>query len=229
MIRLLVPPVSPPVKDVVQAAPKAVEAGVRTAAVEIDAGLPKAVVALPDPTVQQTDGGSYQLEVVLDADSDGVPDDADRCPLSKEDLDGFEDEDGCPERDNDEDGVLDVADRCALEAETVNGNEDDDGCPDLASDADKDAIADAVDRCPFEPENLDGVRDEDGCPEFVAPGTVALATLLSATAPMSITRESGAAPAAITDLDRDGVNDVEDRCPLTPEDLDGFEDEDGCS
>jgi len=166
--------------------------------------------------------------VVLDSDADGLPDDVDRCPLSKEDLDGFEDDDGCAERDNDDDGVLDLVDRCALEAETVNGWEDEDGCPDQAADADKDSIADAVDRCPFEAENLDGARDEDGCPEFVSPGTAALATLLNATAPVSIKGEPATTP-AITDLDRDGVNDREDRCPVTPEDPDGFEDEDGCS
>ena len=32
-----------------------------------------------------------------DFDEDGVPDDTDQCPDQPEDLDGFEDEDGCPE------------------------------------------------------------------------------------------------------------------------------------
>ncbi|HRI70268.1 MAG TPA: OmpA family protein, partial [Polyangium sp.] len=53
----------------------------------------------------------------------------DQCPLVREDLDGFQDRDGCPEPDNDEDGLLDGVDRCPIEAETINGKDDADGCP----------------------------------------------------------------------------------------------------
>lgn len=67
-----------------------------------------------------------------DSDKDGIPDEEDRCPISAEDKDSFEDEDGCPDPDNDEDGILDAQDRCPLEAETQNGYEDEDGCPDIA-------------------------------------------------------------------------------------------------
>jgi hypothetical protein len=63
-----------------------------------------------------------------DSDRDGVPDSRDQCLSRKEDLDGFEDEDGCPELDNDKDGVIDGLDECPREAETFNGFEDDDGC-----------------------------------------------------------------------------------------------------
>ncbi|MDP1918215.1 MAG: OmpA family protein [Myxococcales bacterium] len=170
--------------------------------------------------------------VTADSDGDGVPDDADRCPVQKEDLDGFEDEDGCPELDDDDDGLADVVDRCPSEAETTNGFEDDDGCPDLAPDADKDGIADVADRCPFEPETLDGVRDDDGCPEFQAAEHVALSRILSATpanvlAP-STNPDAGPVVAPPLDSDGDGVDDDADRCPVTKEDRDGFEDEDGC-
>jgi outer membrane protein OmpA-like peptidoglycan-associated protein len=54
----------------------------------------------------------------------------DACPDLPEDMDGIEDDDGCPEGDADSDGVLDYLDRCPDEAETINGYEDDDGCPD---------------------------------------------------------------------------------------------------
>lgn len=67
-----------------------------------------------------------------DSDHDGIPDEEDRCPISAEDKDQFEDDDGCPDPDNDEDGILDAQDRCPLEAETQNGHEDEDGCPDVA-------------------------------------------------------------------------------------------------
>ncbi len=63
-----------------------------------------------------------------DSDNDGVPDFRDRCPREREDLDGFEDDDGCPEADNDHDGVADDDDECPDDAEEKGG--DGDGCPD---------------------------------------------------------------------------------------------------
>ena len=33
----------------------------------------------------------------LDNDGDGIVDERDMCPDEREDLDGFEDEDGCPD------------------------------------------------------------------------------------------------------------------------------------
>jgi hypothetical protein len=50
-----------------------------------------------------------------DRDGDGIPNDRDKCPDDPEDLDGFQDEDGCPDPDNDMDGVPDVEDRCPNE------------------------------------------------------------------------------------------------------------------
>ncbi|WP_324291454.1 OmpA family protein [Corallococcus sp. bb12-1] len=66
----------------------------------------------------------------VDTDGDGIPDTEDRCPTAPEDVDGFEDEDGCPDPDNDRDGIPDAKDQCPLEAEVINGVKDDDGCPD---------------------------------------------------------------------------------------------------
>jgi len=65
-----------------------------------------------------------------DADHDGVADVDDVCPGGAEDVDAFDDGDGCPDADNDADRVADVADRCPGEPETYNGLDDDDGCPD---------------------------------------------------------------------------------------------------
>jgi outer membrane protein OmpA-like peptidoglycan-associated protein len=75
-------------------------------------------------------GGIEKPEPLADKDGDGVPDIKDQCVSRREDLDGFEDEDGCPELDNDGDGVIDGLDECSKEAETFNGFEDDDGCTD---------------------------------------------------------------------------------------------------
>ncbi|MEC9396201.1 MAG: OmpA family protein, partial [Myxococcota bacterium] len=80
-----------------------------------------------------------------------------------EDVDGFEDADGCPDPDNDGDGVNDPSDKCILEAEDRDGFEDADGCPDF--DNDGDGIRDKEDTCPNDAEDLDGFQDSDGCPD----------------------------------------------------------------
>jgi outer membrane protein OmpA-like peptidoglycan-associated protein len=65
-----------------------------------------------------------------DRDGDGILDPHDLCPDDPEDMDGFEDEDGCPDLDNDQDGIPDIEDLCPNEPETKNGFADEDGCPD---------------------------------------------------------------------------------------------------
>lgn len=89
-------------------------------------------VARPDasgnfvtPVLRGTVGSTQSRD-----DGDAVVGEQDRCPLEPEDMDGFQDEDGCPDPDNDGDRILDVDDMCPGEPETYNGIEDEDGCPD---------------------------------------------------------------------------------------------------
>jgi len=88
-----------------------------------------------------------------DTDGDGIVDSADQCINEAETMNGYQDEDGCPDTapvpDADSDGIADVVDQCINQAETMNGFEDTDGCPDTAPvpDADNDGIADVVDEC----------------------------------------------------------------------------------
>jgi outer membrane protein OmpA-like peptidoglycan-associated protein len=98
---------------------------------------PRASLADPQPAVAPAD-----------RDNDGIADDDDRCPDEAEDLDGFQDSDGCPDPDNDGDGIADVRDACPTDAETVNGFADDDGCPDTIPD---DVAAALAIRMAFEP------------------------------------------------------------------------------
>ena len=49
-------------------------------------------------------------------------------PLSPEDLDEFEDENGRPDPDNDGDGIADSDDECPEEPENINQYFDEDGC-----------------------------------------------------------------------------------------------------
>jgi outer membrane protein OmpA-like peptidoglycan-associated protein len=108
-------------------------------------GCPEAASALVDgesqPGPETSDASGAERTVVLqpprwvDPDGDGISSDLDDCPDSAEDLDEFQDGDGCPDLDNDGDGVLDSDDQCPVVAETSNGFEDDDGCPETAPQA----------------------------------------------------------------------------------------------
>ncbi len=99
-----------------------------------------------------------------DSDRDGIPNRTDECPDDPEDIDQFEDEDGCPDLDNDQDGVPDLDDDCINVPEDRDGFEDHDGCPE--PDNDQDGFLDDDDRCPNDPEDKDGYEDMDGCPEL---------------------------------------------------------------
>jgi outer membrane protein OmpA-like peptidoglycan-associated protein len=146
-----------------------------------------------------------------DSDDDKVPNKFDECKKDPEDMDGFEDNDGCPDPDNDKDKVCDPfvaergeaakyasackgSDKCVEVPEDRDGFQDEDGCPD--PDNDKDGIPDAKDKCPSVAEDMDGFEDNDGCLD--------------------------------ADNDKDGVNDGADKCAAESEDKDGFEDGDGC-
>ena len=87
-----------------------------------------------DPNANQPPeepGAVSNVDAVDDNErAQAIRDGYDACPTLPEDIDGDEDEDGCPEGDSDGDGVLDYLDRCQGDEETINGYEDDDGCPD---------------------------------------------------------------------------------------------------
>lgn len=142
-------------------------------------------------------------QIQRDSDGDGLIDAVDACPGDPEDVDGFEDSDGCPDLDNDNDRILDLADQCALQPEDPDGWQDDDGCPD--PDNDGDGLLDASDACPNDagPAALDGCPDRDGdgladsadaCPDDAGP------------------EATGGCP----DRDEDLVPDHRDACPDEP-------------
>ena len=164
-----------------------------------------------------------------DSDGDGIFDEKDGCPSEAEDLDGFEDQDGCPDPDNDNDGFTDLYDQCPNEPEDINQYEDDDGCPDGQRDLDKDGIADPIDDCPQDPEDRDGFSDGDGCPDpdNDRDGNPDQ-TDRCPNEPEDIDGFEDEDGCPDPDNDRDGIPDVRDRCPATPEDLDGDADDDGC-
>jgi outer membrane protein OmpA-like peptidoglycan-associated protein len=98
-----------------------------------------------------------------DSDGDHILDSRDQCVLEPEDVDGYEDADGCPEPDNDNDGIPDAVDKCPMKPEDMDGFEDADGCPD--PDNDKDTVLDVDDFCPNTPGSPGGARP--GCPGLI--------------------------------------------------------------
>jgi OOP family OmpA-OmpF porin len=129
-------------------------------------GDPNYFVAAKSPMVRrgygQVDIGLLAKDQVVsvdgDRDNDGIVDSKDVCPDLAEDMDGFQDDDGCPDYDNDNDGIQDSKDKCVNEPEDKDGFEDQDGCPD--PDNDKDGVPDVRDNCP----DVAGDAAHNGCP-----------------------------------------------------------------
>jgi outer membrane protein OmpA-like peptidoglycan-associated protein len=189
-------------------------------------------IPLTDPSSMTSPAWRFVLglryaPMARDSDGDGVLDRDDRCPLEKEDRDGFEDEDGCVDPDNDRDGIPDELDRCRDTPEDHDGFKDEDGCPDL--DDDEDGIADLEDQCRNKPEDKDGFEDTDGCPDPDNDGDGILdVNDRCPNAPEDFDGFNDEDGCPDPDNDMDGIPDEKDRCPNTREDKDGFEDDDGC-
>lgn len=139
-----------------------------------------------------------------DYDGDGLKGDDDACVDEAEDVDGFEDADGCPDKDNDKDGVADEADACRNEAEDLDKIADTDGCPEV--DADGDGTADEADQCPLQ----SGAQDNRGCPDVDTDGD-AVVDRLDACVDVKGVADNRGCPDV--DTDNDGTVDRLDKCP----------------
>lgn len=166
-------------------------------------------------------------KVLEDSDEDGIYDVNDVCPKAPEDVDGFEDADGCPDEDNDADGIFDYLDACPMEAEDSDDFEDGDGCPD--PDNDGDGIVDTKDTCHLLPEDFDGFEDADGCPDTDNDGDGIEdqddKCPNEKETQNGIEDEDGCPE---PDADGDGFLDAVDACPSQAETINGIEDSDGC-
>lgn len=183
--------------------------------------------AIGVPVVRGFVGVSYTHER-RDEDLDGIMEPTDLCPASAEDVDGFEDADGCPDMDNDGDVIADGADKCPDQAEDADNFEDLDGCPE--QDNDKDGITDDQDRCPLEAEALNGFDDEDGCPDVKDSDRDGLADDKDKCPTEAEDTDGFDDTDGCPDLDNDGdtIPDDRDECGDKPEDMNGVNDEDGC-
>jgi len=103
-----------------------------------------------------------------DRDHDGVPDDVDQCPDIPEDLDGFEDTDGCPDLDDDEDGIPDKYDACPQVKGVADPDPKKNGCPRApASERNPEPVPDP---------HADRITDGDGCPDEAGNALVTIDT-----------------------------------------------------
>jgi len=177
----------------------------------------------------------------LDDDGDGIGNCADACRGTPEDVDGFEDADGCPDGDDDGDktcdpwvaekGVqADFADLCSESDQCPKepGPTWNHGCPGGDGDADKDGLCDPWVEIKKALGSYEGIcKGSDKCPEDPGP-----------------TWNHGCPPPN-PDMDGDGVCDPwvtekgvaaeftavcagSDKCPDVAEDKDGDADDDGC-
>jgi outer membrane protein OmpA-like peptidoglycan-associated protein len=102
-----------------------------TGPIDLYAGLSRGLTdGIGDPDIRIIAGiryrhGAPEREGFRDSDGDGILDKDDRCPNEAEDVDGFQDEDGCPEPDNDQDGIPDADDECP----ELSGDRAHAGCP----------------------------------------------------------------------------------------------------
>jgi OOP family OmpA-OmpF porin len=187
------------------------------------------------PVARGLVGLTYSREDT-DSDGDGVGDRNDQCKTIKEDPDGFEDQDGCPEDDNDRDKVVDANDKCPTEPETVNGVQDDDGCPDTLPDRDGDSIQDSDDKCPDaagKSKLTDDVKgcpdnDDDKIPDAIPEGMDPTRRDLCPTEKEDFDGFLDTDGCPEPDNDQDGILDETDECGEDPETKNGIKDEDGC-
>jgi outer membrane protein OmpA-like peptidoglycan-associated protein len=165
--------------------------------------------------------------IVQDDDKDGIKNNVDRCPKEPEDIDGFEDTDGCLDIDNDHDWIVDTLDKCPSLPEDKDGFKDDDGCPD--ADNDSDSIIDINDKCPNAAEDIDGFEDEDGCPD-IDNDFDAIPDVKDSCPDVKedVDAYNDADGCPDLDNDRDGIVDSLDQCPNIPETFNNLRDDDGC-
>ncbi len=137
--------------------------------------------------------------VIGDRDSDGVPDNIDKCP----DCPGVARLQGCPINDRDGDGVTDDKDKCP----DVAGDIKNLGCPQgERKDKDGDGIWDDEDKCP----DVKGLAKYDGCPAPDRDDDGVIDDEDKCPDQKGKAKYNGC---PVPDRDGDGVTDEEDKCP----------------
>ena len=159
--------------------------------------------------------------VVTDSDGDGIPDNVDLCPFSAEDFDNFEDGDGCPESGS---GIVLPPPTCVF-GEILQNNVCVEDCR-VTDCSPKTCDEGNVTACETECINSGGQL-------LLILGHLTCLNVPECNQNEDLILRNGnefvCVPKTGTgDADGDGIIDALDQCPNLAEDLDGFEDEDGC-
>lgn len=173
-------------------------------------------------------GFSFRFGGFADDDGDRIGNRRDKCPNLAEDWDGFEDEDGCPDPDNDSDGLPDVV-------ETNSGvyvDKNDPGTDPNNRDTDNDGISDYDEIYQYGCNPLKQESDNDSIPDYeevfthgTNPGSADTdKDNLNDFDELFVYYTDPLQP----DTDGDGLVDGRDKCPIEPEDYNGYKDDDGC-
>ncbi|MGB1450078.1 MAG: thrombospondin type 3 repeat-containing protein, partial [Flavobacteriaceae bacterium] len=166
------------------------------------------------------------VELILDEDQDGIPDEIDRCPNTA--AGATVNANGCSydQLDDDEDSIANGLDKCpeTPQGETVDNN----GCSALQRDPDQDGVENPLDQCPdtaagqIVDENGCALQDQDqdldGVPNILdeCPNT-----------PLDEKVDEKGCAEIQRDGDLDGIPNEMDGCPATP--FGTPVDENGCS
>jgi hypothetical protein len=155
----------------------------------------------------------------------------DPCPLRAEDIDGFEDGDGCPDSDNDLDGICDPGQTSVACTGSDTGQ--------MAFFPIGHVNEPAIFDCRNVPEDYDGFKDSDGCPEpdndndghadvdDLCDGTDLQAGADGVLGSGEDRNNNGMLDADEDQAPFDGILSSDDN-PITYEDNDGILDNDGC-
>ena len=171
--------------------------------------LPGRRTAVPIPTTTTTASPTSQ----------------DKCPNDAEDVDDFQDDDGCPDLDNDNDGIPDLNDACPNAPEDHKGKKPERRLPvDPPRTATATASPTTSTSAPTSPRTRTASRTPTAAPIPTTTATASPTTSTTArTRPEDADGFQDEDGCPDPDNDKDGIPDAVDKCPLQPETLNGIQ------
>ena len=195
-----------------------------------DDGIPDTTTSAPISPRTATASRTRTAAPIPTTTATASPTRKDKCPNEAEDIDGFEDDDGCPDPDNDKDGIADLHDECPNEPEDRKAAKPERRLPAIQTDNDGDGIPDDDRQVPERARGQGRLPGRRRLPRSRQrrrrhPRRAATS---ARTSPRTRTasRTTTAAPIPTTTTTASPTRS--DKCPNEPETINGFQDDDGC-